>query len=528
MARSLMSVLAQETTAVIVLFAGKLHVLASLSLAWNETVSRLKRTVIDSFLASDLDLSFVPTQRSRGNMIRRLSRLCTLNENRKNEKFWYELQLRLHWFFQEDRRCVDDLAKICWEKMPMPCAYLSVFGDAGRLLILPEQFHDKGFIHARDMRCPFLGKTMSEVLNVLVLMAASKRHCSPDSVCGCDSVGGCQFDSACMTGHDRRLLNTISESPLPPDGSLQGMTAAEIENRHILNTIRYFEISNVQSSKKAKNTGLAQQLLVHIVWTEGPAELEVFKLLVSGETRDVYQAETKPWVLKLEKPFTTGEVRNNCEHEFRLYLHDEELRKIIPRCHGYAGVRGLILQPIVGLLVDRLPFTMEEVYQRMCRLEATAERTSFMVHVIVCSVQQMMMMAGDQLYRLRHWPVCSIAFNHVVLPEEPFVSKLIDWSGLLKAPLEQPRKRMTGAIVAFTRGLSGLHTWGYSQDSMFSETEKMNIEEWKIYMANCTETVLAWWDKTGETNMDGHIPTDFELSSLNTELCELTQQFPQW
>ena len=104
MARSLMSVLAQETTAVIVLFAGKLHVLASLSLAWNETVSRLKRTVIDSFLASDFDLSFVPTQRSLGNMNRRLARLCTFNENRKNEKFWYELQLRLHWFFQEDRR----------------------------------------------------------------------------------------------------------------------------------------------------------------------------------------------------------------------------------------------------------------------------------------------------------------------------------------------------------------------------------------------------------------------------------------
>ena len=117
MARSQMSVLAQETTAAIVLFAGKLHVLACLSLVWKEAVSRVKRTVIDSFLASDLDLSFVPTQRSLENIHTRLAWLSTFDENRKNVKFWYEAQVRLHWFFQERHRCVDDLAKICWGKM---------------------------------------------------------------------------------------------------------------------------------------------------------------------------------------------------------------------------------------------------------------------------------------------------------------------------------------------------------------------------------------------------------------------------
>ena len=54
LARSQMSVLAQETTAAIVLFAGKLHALACLSLAWKETVSRVKRTVTDSFLYKEL------------------------------------------------------------------------------------------------------------------------------------------------------------------------------------------------------------------------------------------------------------------------------------------------------------------------------------------------------------------------------------------------------------------------------------------------------------------------------------------
>ena len=67
MARRDVSILAQETTAAIVLFSGKLHALACLSLAWKGTVCRVKKIVADSFLASDLDLSFIPTQRSVDN-----------------------------------------------------------------------------------------------------------------------------------------------------------------------------------------------------------------------------------------------------------------------------------------------------------------------------------------------------------------------------------------------------------------------------------------------------------------------------
>ena len=144
MARSDVSFLAQETTTAIVLFAGKLHVLACLSLAWKDTVSRVKRTVIDSFLASDLDLSFVPTQRSLDNMNTRLARLGHHEQHCKITTFWFKAQLRIHWFFQERRRCVGDFAKVCWEKLPMPCAYLSVLGNDGRRIILPEGFHNKG------------------------------------------------------------------------------------------------------------------------------------------------------------------------------------------------------------------------------------------------------------------------------------------------------------------------------------------------------------------------------------------------
>ena len=158
MARSDVSVLTQEATAAIVLLAGKLHVLACLSLAWKDIVCRLKRTLIESFLAFDIDRSFVPTQRSLDNMNSYLARLCTYEHHCKRMTFWFEAQLRLHWFFQERRRCVDDFAKICWEKMPMPCAYLSVFGNDGQLIIPPQRFHDKGFIGARDMECDFLGK----------------------------------------------------------------------------------------------------------------------------------------------------------------------------------------------------------------------------------------------------------------------------------------------------------------------------------------------------------------------------------
>ena len=195
MARSDVSNLAQETTAAIVLFFGKLHTLACLSLAWKGTVCRVKRTVIDSFLASDLDLSFIPTQRSVDNVRTRLARLVHQVQFSKLTSFWFEAQFACYWFFQEGYRCVDDFAKNCWEMLPMPCAYLNVFGNDGGRVIRPERFYNKGLIIGRDMGCQFLRKTMAEVLQTLLLLSSEEKDLSSDSVCGCDCMGGCQFDS---------------------------------------------------------------------------------------------------------------------------------------------------------------------------------------------------------------------------------------------------------------------------------------------------------------------------------------------
>jgi len=182
-----------------------------LSLAWKGTVCRVKRTVIDSFLASDLDLSFIPTQRSVDNVRTRLARLghhvqyskdncaviCSVYPAQlyPNASFWFEAQFACYWFFQEGYRCVDDFAKNCWEMLPMPCAYLNVFGNDGGRVIRPERFYNKGLIIGRDMGCQFLGKTMAEVLQTLLLLSSEEKDLSSDSVCGCDCMGGCQFDS---------------------------------------------------------------------------------------------------------------------------------------------------------------------------------------------------------------------------------------------------------------------------------------------------------------------------------------------
>ena len=319
--------------------------------------------------------------------------------------------------------------------------------------------------------------------------------------------------------------NKPTVESLPPDRPLQVMTAAESEEPSVVNAIMYFEIVESVGLEVAKNTGLAKSMTIRIVWADGSEEEDDFKYLGTGGTRDAYSSSTHSWVLKLEKPMETGRGRNNCEEEWNLYMQNDELRKIIPRCEGYAAVRGQNPR-IVGLLVEKLAFTMEEVYLKMRMLEATAERASIMSHVMVRSVQQMSMMAGANLYKLRDWHVCNIAFNHVSHAQGPVDATLIDWGGHRSAPLEKPRKRMEGAIVAFIKSLPGPHVWGYDAVSDVSETEQENMGQWKVYMAECAETVRAWWDTIGAGNPDGHIPTDFEISCLSDELCEHTKQFP--
>ena len=179
MARNDVSVLTQETSTAIVLLAGNLHVLACLSLSWKDIVCRLKGTLIESFSAFDFDHSFVPTQRSLDNMNSCLARLCTYDHHCKRKTFWFEAQLRLHvvehefyceaysskkqpklkehlgamassfrklearMLLQKRLRCVDDFAKICWEKLSMQCSYLRVCGNAGIRIIPPQRSRKK-------------------------------------------------------------------------------------------------------------------------------------------------------------------------------------------------------------------------------------------------------------------------------------------------------------------------------------------------------------------------------------------------
>ena len=65
----------------------------------------------------------------------------------------------------------------------------------------------------------------------------------------------------------------------------------------------------------------------------------------------------------------------------------------------------------------------------MRRLEPTTERVTLMSHVIVRSVQQMIMMAGHYLYHLRDWHVGNIAFNNVGHTGGAVDARLIDWGG---------------------------------------------------------------------------------------------------
>ena len=344
------------------------------------------------------------------------------------------------------------------------------------------------------------------------------QHCGPN-------VSGFAFpdrQKLCHEGHvflssdGRQTL----ESPLAPDRPLQVMTVAETEDPPRANIVLYFEIMEVLSSQEVKNTSLGEKLRIRIHWTDGTVDEEIFHVAGCGNTRDAYEAMTSPWILKLEKPITEPRVRNHCEDEWELYMKNDELRKIIPMCYGYAAVR-IEGQNIVGLLVERLAFTLDESYRKMRRLEASAERASLMTHMIMRTVEQMTLMAGKGLYHLRDWHVANIAFNNVTHTDCPVDARLIDWSGHSRRPMEPPRDRMAGALVAFTKSLPGPHVWGDEDHSHVSETEQVNMAQWKTYMAQCTDTVVAWW------NAFLNFPTKTDLSRLNEQLCDIFEKYPR-
>jgi hypothetical protein len=282
----------------------------------------------------------------------------------------------------------------------------------------------------------------------------------------CGRVEMCSGGNVFRSNHCEQIL----ESPLEPDHPLQLMQVGDIVNPPTQNIVSCFEIVKALSSDEVKNTSLPESMLVNIHWTDGTVDEDAFTFRGSGDTRDVFQSATKSWVF--ERPIMKPRERNNCKNEWELYMKNDVLRKVIPRCYGYAAVR-MNGQNLVGLLVEKVAFTLDDSYRKVRKLEVSAERTTLVTHMIMRTVTHMTFMSGKGLYSLRDWHVANIAFDNVTHSDCSVEQKLIDWSGQCKESMKEPRDRMAGAMKAFITSLPGPHTWGNDDVSPVSEIEKV-------------------------------------------------------
>ena len=198
---------------------------------------------------------------------------------------------------------------------------------------------------------------------------------------------------------------------------------------------------------------------VKIHWTEGTAEEVVFEILASGDTRDAFQAHEKPWVLKCEIPAISRTKAHNCEDEWSLYLKNDALRRILPRCLGLGSfhIRGL---DGVALLTERVDETMGQAYAKMRILEPSPARTMLMLHMIMRTVTQMKTTADDGQYCLRDWHAHNIAFNCESQAGSDVDVKLIDWAGHFRDLVRPHKHLMESAMEAFLKSLPGPQSWG--------------------------------------------------------------------
>jgi hypothetical protein len=240
-------------------------------------------------------------------------------------------------------------------------------------------------------------------------------------------------------------------------------------------------------------------------------DIEPFTYLASGNTRDVFEAQNKSWVLKLELPrgkplvYKTKnewDIYQNCQNDF--------LRKILPKCYGY-GELDRDGQLIAVLLTERVQIRFDEAVHRLRTCQISEVHTTLVAEMHMIAVREMLLTAVKGLYLLPDWDMQDIAFDYVE-GTGTLSMKLLSWSGYLKSPFEEPRARMATAMKALLKGLPGLqrsrHAITGEEWFLFPKQEDL----WNSYLQQCLENISQWWSAL-------NFPTqDFELKELGENL----------
>jgi hypothetical protein len=267
--------------------------------------------------------------------------------------------------------------------------------------------------------------------------------------------------------------------------------------------------------KVAPRTKLSAAAVCRIGWSDQSQLCLQFEYKGSGNVRDTWVAEEKPWVLKcqlLEKG-----VDNNSKKEWASYNEEPRVQALTPRIYGYMEeiIAG---KNVACLLMQQVAFTYAELMERLCKHPVNKDALQVVAYAALKIVETMSAAARNGL-ALHDWHVRNVGF----LDSKAVRIVLIDWEGNLRAPTTPLKARMAPAFEAFHKYLPGPHTYGSDPLEQYSVEVQQARLGWTKAMTAMAEALQKWWAEA-----DFHksqLPTEIHFIQLETALWEVVGLF---
>ena len=208
--------------------------------------------------------------------------------------------------------------------------------------------------------------------------------------------------------------------------------------------------------------------------------------------KDVF-CKSKAWALKLE----AGNNKNHCRNEWDLYQKWPELRKVLPKCYGFAEFQyqGKLVH---ALMVERIACTLGAIITEISKQKWTPERQELLLNLDLLVVEAMAHQASHGGVRCRDWHIENIAFAEVADVGQSAVVCLIDWSGHELKPFLSPFQRMSPGMITFVKYLPGRYKY-LTEEQIAAEREKASDDEhankavWDDANARTATIIESWW-----------------------------------
>ena len=225
------------------------------------------------------------------------------------------------------------------------------------------------------------------------------------------------------------------------------------------------------------NKSLRDSMEVVLYYASGHSTMHQMKFMDAGQNRIAFSSLNSAIVLKMNP----SDAKSHNREEWNLYNSSSVLfQEVIPRVYGL-GLIKLGLEQYDGLVCERIAFTVERIFNIICRKPATPASISY-VTVITEEVLKLLVYAGHVCQKhCRDWHTQNLALQD----GDELKVKLIAWADHSDAPWSKTRDRIRNAYQAFM--------------SYYANVD-MN-PDWRNIFTDLEAKIREWW-RVDSTDMN--------------------------